>query len=178
MSNKKSLGIYSAAGLLATGFLVFLDQWTKRLAVEYLAGQADRDLIPGILRLHYLENRGAAFGILQDRQLFFIILTSLFLILPAACYLALPRTRRMLPLHMTAVGILAGGLGNLIDRVRQQFVVDFLETEFMEFPVFNVADIYVTVSFAVLVLLVFFKYKEEDFQDFHLFGKRRKERTP
>ena len=50
----------------------------------------------------------------------------------------------MLPLHAVAVGILAGGMGNLIDRVRQRFVVDFFETVFMEFPVFNVADIYVT----------------------------------
>ena len=156
MKNKKSLIRYAAAGILTTVFLVFLDQWTKYLAVEYLAGQPDRVLIPGIMNLHYLENRGAAFGMLQDQQTFFIVI---------------PRTRRMLPLHAVAVGILAGGLGNLIDRVRQRFVVDFFETAFMEFPVFNVADIYVTVSFAVLILLIFFKYKEEDF-DFLSFRRR------
>ena len=128
-------------------------------------------MIPGIMNLHYLENRGAAFGMLQDQQTFFIVITSLFLLLPAVLFFKIPRTRRMLPLHAVAVGILAGGLGNLIDRVRQRFVVDFFETAFMEFPVFNVADIYVTVSFAVLILLIFFKYKEEDF-DFLSFRRR------
>ncbi len=171
MKNKKSLIRYAAAGILTTVFLVFLDQWTKYLAVEYLAGQSDRVLIPGIMNLHYLENRGAAFGMLQDQQTFFIVITSLFLLLPAVLFFKIPRTRRMLPLHAVAVGILAGGMGNLIDRVRQRFVVDFFETVFMEFPVFNVADIYVTVSFAVLILLIFFKYKEEDF-DFLSFRRR------
>lgn len=171
MKKKKSWIPYAAAGILATAFLVFLDQWTKYLAVEYLAGQPDRVLIPGIMNLHYLENRGAAFGMLQDQQIFFIVITSLFLLLPAALFFKIPRTRRMLPLHAVAVGILAGGLGNLIDRVRQRFVVDFFETAFMEFPVFNVADIYVTVSFGVLILLIFFKYKEEDF-DFLSFHRR------
>ena len=171
MKKKKSLIRYAAAGILTTAFLIFLDQWTKYLAVEYLAGQPGRVLMPGSMNLHYLGNRGAAFGMLQDQQTFFIVITSLFLLLPAVLFFKIPRTRRMLPLHAVAVGILAGGMGNLIDRVRQRFVVDFFETVFMEFPVFNVADIYVTVSFAVLILLIFFKYKEEDF-DFLSFRRR------
>ena len=82
-------------------------------------------------------------------------------------------TRRMLPLRLIALGILAGGIGNLIDRVRQGFVVDFLETAFMDFPVFNVADIYVTVSFLLLIVLILFKYKEDDFE---FLSRKRKEK--
>ena len=89
MKKKKSLIRYAAAGILTTAFLIFLDQWTKYLAVEYLAGQPDRVLIPGIMNLHYLENRGAAFGMLQDQQTFFIVITSLFLLLPAVLFFKL-----------------------------------------------------------------------------------------
>ena len=173
MKEKRAKGLSLILGLLSTAALIFLDQWTKVLAVRHLAGQADRVLIPGILNLHYLENRGAAFGILQNKQTLFIIITSLFLLIPAVCYVLLPMTRRMLPLRLIALGILAGGIGNLIDRVRQGFVVDFLETVFMDFPVFNVADIYVTVSFFLLIVLILFKYKEDDFE---FLSRKRKEK--
>ena len=67
--------------------------------------------------------------------------------------------------------ISAGAIGNFLDRVRLNYVVDFIYFSPINFPVFNVADIYVTVSFAVLILLIFFKYKEEDF-DFLSFRRR------
>lgn len=65
---------------------------------------------------------------------------------------------------------MAGAAGNLIDRIRFGYVVDFFYFRLIDFPVFNVADIYVTVSFAVLLLLVFFQYKEEDLE---FFGKKK-----
>ena len=73
---KKRLGTF-VLFILSTAVLVAFDQWTKSLAVEHLKGQEDISLIPGVLRLHYLENRGAAFGIFQDQRAFLLILTAI-----------------------------------------------------------------------------------------------------
>ena len=75
-------------------------------------------------------------------------------------------TGRYLPLRLCAVGIIAGAWGNCIDRIRLNYVVDFLYFKLIDFPIFNVADIYVTVSTFTMALLICFYYKEEDFEGF------------
>ena len=148
--NKKKKRLWTfVLFILSTAVLVAFDQWTKSLAVEHLKGQEDISLIPGVLRLHYLENRGAAFGIFQDQRAFLLILTAIILV--CVCYVLWKM-------------ITAGGIGNLIDRVRLNYVVDFIYFSLIDFPVFNVADIYVTVSMFLLLILVLFYYKDEDFQ--------------
>lgn len=159
------------AGLTALLLLVWLDQWTKALAVAHLAGKSDIDLIPGVLTLHYLENRGAAFGILQNQQWIFVVIALLFLLAAAAAYWKMPKTKHFLPMHILAVTITAGAIGNVLDRIRLNYVVDFVYISLINFPVFNVADIYVTVSAVLFFIYVVFFYKEEDFQ----FLKKRKQ---
>lgn len=163
MNEKKKLMKYSFTACIAMILLVGFDQWTKLLALRYLANHEDIVLIPGVLRLHYLENRGAAFGLLQNKQGLFIIMAVLFFIVACFAFWRLPKTKRYLPLHIIAVCVTAGGIGNVIDRLRLNFVVDFIYFSLIDFPVFNVADIYVTVSGVLLVILVCFFYKEEDF---------------
>ncbi len=160
-SGKKNLKWYIAA---LAGFLVLvaLDQWTKYLAVLHLKEQPDIEIIPGVFKLHYLENRGAAFGILQNQQWIFILLCAVFLVLITWLYLRLPKTKHYLPFAVLAVGISAGAAGNLIDRIRLNYVVDFLYASFIDFPVFNVADIYVTVSVILLALCILFFYKDDE----------------
>lgn len=149
--------------VLSTVLLVGLDQWTKILAVKYLKGQEDIELIPGVLCFHYLENTGAAFGVFQDKRIFLLILTSLIIL--AVCYVLwrLPQEKKYVYLKILCFTVAAGGIGNLIDRLRLDHVVDFIYFSLIDFPVFNVADIYVTVSMVLLFLLVLFYYKEEDF---------------
>lgn len=164
MENKRTLQIrYLLLGLIGTIVLIFLDQGTKALAVQYLVGTDGIDLIPGVLRLQYLENRGMAFGLFQNKQIFFYIMTVIIVPVIVWIYCRLPRSRRYLPLHILGVVILAGALGNFIDRVRLKYVIDFIYFELIDFPIFNVADIFVTVGMAVLLILIFFVYKEEDF---------------
>ena len=151
-------------GFAALLLLVGLDQWTKALAVEYLAGQRDIDLIPGVLTLHYLENRGAAFGILQNQQWIFVLIAAVFFLAAIAAYWKMPKTRHYLPMHILAVTITAGAVGYVLDRIRLNYVVDFVYISLINFPVFNVADIYVTVSAVLFFIYVIFYYKEEDFQ--------------
>ena len=150
--------------LVSTAVLVAFDQWTKNLAVEHLKGQEDISLIPGVLCLHYLENRGAAFGICQDQRTFLLILTAIILI--CVCYVLwrIPSDKKYNLLKLLCIMITAGGIGNLIDRVRLNYVVDFIYFSLIDFPVFNVADIYVTTSMFLLLILVLCYYKDEDFQ--------------
>ena len=153
---------YSKA-FIAVILLILADQATKLLAVASLKPQSGgRVLIPGVFRFLYLENRGSAFGILQNKQTFFIIFTIIVLLVLLFVYIKTPQTQRLLPLRIDLILIFAGAVGNFIDRVRQGFVVDFLYFELIDFPIFNVADIFVTVGCFLLIFLLLFYYKDED----------------
>ena len=150
---------------------VILDQWTKHLVVLHLKDQDPFIMIKNVFQLRYLENRGAAFGLLQNQRLFFYFSMLLITVLVVWFYLKVPMTKKYLPLRICAVFVLAGGIGNFIDRVRLNYVVDFFYFELIDFPIFNVADIYVTVSMFVLLFLLFFFYKEEDLDG--IFSRRK-----
>ncbi len=147
---------------MMTLLLIFFDQVTKGLAVRFLKGQEPFVIWDGVFELRYLENRGAAFGMLQGHQAFFL-LTGL-LVFAAALYFFrhVSADRKFFPIRMIAVFILAGALGNMADRLRLSYVVDFFYFRLIDFPIFNVADIYVSVGTAVLAVLILFYYKEEE----------------
>ena len=103
------------------------------------------------------------FGLLQNQQLFFLVVTGITLLLIGYIYVRLPKVKHYLYLRISLLAIVAGAIGNMIDRVRQQFVVDFFYFKLIDFPIFNVADIYATVATFALIALFLFYYKEEDF---------------
>ena len=103
-------------------------------------------LIPKVFRLYYLENRGSAFGLMQNQKVFLVFFTVIILAALTFFYRKIPDTGRMMPLKIAVVLIYAGAIGNFIDRIRQSYVVDFFYFELIDFPVFNVADIYVTTA--------------------------------
>lgn len=143
-------------------FLILLDQWTKALAIAHLKDQEPFVIIPGVFQLRYLENRGAAFGMLQGRQTFFTVIAVFALIVIAYAYFKLPWKKRFHPLRAVGLMIAGGAVGNLIDRVVLGYVVDFFYFELIDFPIFNVADIYVTVATIALALLILFYYRENE----------------
>ena len=150
------------SAVLAAALLVWLDQWTKLLVVQNLKNADPFVLIPGVLELGYVENTGAAFGILQGSRMFFLILTPVVCLFLLAVLLKTPRRKKYLPLNIILCFIMAGALGNYIDRLKNGYVVDFIYFKPIDFPLFNVADIFITVGFAVLLLLIVFYYNEED----------------
>lgn len=157
--------------LIAGAILVIFDQFTKYLAVSHLAGREARVLIPGILELRYLENNGAAFSMLQNQQWFFYILTAVFLIFAIWLMRRIPQnTSAFNPLLWSLAILCAGAVGNLIDRIMHRYVVDFIYFSVINFPIFNVADIYVTISVILLIILVLFHYKDTDLQK--IFGRK------
>lgn len=160
---KKDL-YYIITGIVVCIALILVDQLTKFAAVRELSDGSELKIIGNIFVLHYIENHGAAFGILQDQRIFFIIITVLIVCAMVYIYTLIPFTRRFRPLHIVLVFLSAGALGNLTDRIfRNGAVRDFLYFKLINFPVFNVADVYVTVSCVLLFFLLIFYYKEEDF---------------
>ena len=142
-------------GMLFLGLAVLVvvaDRITKRLAEDRLRGQPSMPVVDDVLRLTYVENRGAAFGLLQDQTTFFVLVGVIVIGVIAASYRYLPRSG--FRLHL-ALGLqLGGAIGNLIDRVRQGYVVDFVDFGYHAnwWPVFNVADSAIVVGVALLAL--------------------------
>ena len=162
-TNTKRITHYITA-LISVVVLVCIDQFTKYLVVGHLKDRPAYVLIRNIFQLEYLENRGAAFGILQNQRVFFYI--SVLLITAAVIwfYSKVPMGKKYLPLRICAVLIVGGAFGNCIDLIRLNYVVDFFYFKLIDFPIFNVADIYVTVAAFLLVILILVYYKEEDLE--------------
>ena len=120
-------------------------------------------VIPGVFQFQYLENRGAAFGILQNHQYIFAIGAVLILIGVIWIYGRIPDTRRFIPLKICAVLLASGAVGNLIDRLALNYVVDFCYFNLIDFPIFNVADCYVVVGCILFGVLLLFYYQDHEF---------------
>ena len=144
--------------------VVAADQVTKWLVMENIALHGHVDFIPGLLSLTYAQNTGAAWSMLEGQRWLFIlvfaVLTVLLLLEFFKFHMPFTDFERWL-----IAAVYAGGLGNMIDRVRLGYVVDMIQTDFMNFPVFNVADCFITCGCILLIIrLVFFNkefWKEE-----------------
>ena len=141
--------------LICVAVLVFLDQLSKWLAVILLEGQPSFYLIPGVLRFTYVENRGAAFGMLADNRWVFLVLSTLTIVcLLGFMIYSKPQSR----LERAGLAlVLAGGIGNMIDRVLLGYVIDFID--FCAFPklwnwVFNVADSCICIGVGLLIIYI------------------------
>ena len=161
--------------IILTAVLVFFDQITKYAAVIRLKGSEPYVLIRDVLEFRYLENQGAAFSIFQNQQIMFYILTAVFLVLAVYFLCRIPKTARFRPLTICLLFLSAGAVGNLIDRILHRYVVDFIYFKLIDFPIFNVADIFVSVSVSVLILLVLFHYRDADFSFLKRTGREKAE---
>ena len=144
---------------LAVFALVGLDQLTKLLTVANISLHEQVGLIPNVLSLTYTQNDGAAFSILQGQQWLFAIIFVLF-----AGLIIWEFSKKKLPFkpfeRWCILFAFAGGLGNMIDRLRLNYVIDMIQTDFMNFPVFNVADCYISCGCVALIVSLIFFNKE------------------
>lgn len=150
--------------LLYVVLLIVLDQLTKLYALNSLKGKDSFVIIPKVLSLHYHENTGAVWGIMSDKTSLLAVISIIILVFLTYIYFKIPDTKRHIYMQWIVVFITAGAIGNLIDRIFRQYVVDFIYFELIDFPIFNVADMYVSVSAFVLILLGLFYYKDKDFE--------------
>lgn len=149
--------------LAAVAALVGIDQAIKLWAVNVLEPVGSMPLIPHIVELRFVLNQGMAFSLLSGKQLFLIVATSAALLLIAYILFFRSRGKRLQQIAMILV--LAGGIGNLIDRVLNGEVVDYINLLFMRFAVFNFADICVCVGVALWVLEIFLEESNPEQQD-------------
>lgn len=150
--------------IISIVILVFIDQFTKAWAVKALENKPSIDLIKGVLEFYYLPNgnTGAAFGMLQGKQWLFMIIAAFISILLLIIIYNIPFDKKYNILIILMTLIISGGIGNMFDRIRLNYVIDFIYFSIIDFPIFNVADMYVSVGTALLVIVLLFYYKEED----------------
>lgn len=149
--------------IVAICLLIGIDQLVKYFTVLNLQGNSPYVIIDGVFQFTYVENRGAAFGMLQNQRIFFLIFTLIVIGMILVYYIKVPKTKRFLPLRITVIIFFAGAMGNWIDRFRLSYVVDTFHFSLIDFPVFNVADSYVVVATFVFAYLMLFYYKEHEF---------------
>ena len=195
MGQKKNRSVMIKSTIIVA-ILILIDQITKMFAFNGLKNTPGITIINGVFELKYLENQSAAFSLdpisliykifhityfdthpqvfLNCKMAFFIILTVAVLVIIALLYQRIPWNRRFLPLNVILIGFFDGAIGNLIDRIVHNYVIDFFYFSLINFPIFNVADIYVTLSAIALIIVVFFYYKEEDYSVIFSSSKNRK----
>ena len=153
--------------VLVAALLIALDQLVKyKIDSAFMVGER-HPLIKGVFQLTYVQNRGAAWGSFSGKIVFLLIITIAILIGALYVYVQLARRKDngYTPIRISLVFLISGAIGNMIDRFARGFVVDMFDFCLINFPVFNVADIYVTCSFIVIVILILFKYKDDELTD-------------
>lgn len=149
--------------LLIAALIVF-DQFTKKLAVAKLMNQPAFVLIDGVLELDYLENRGVAFGMFQGQRFMILLVGVVFLTVLLFFMLKMPAGKKYTVLHIILSFIIAGGIGNMIDRFRLEYVIDFISFVLINFPIFNVADCYVVCGVIAMCIMFLFVFNDEDLE--------------
>ena len=136
--------------------IVLLDQISKYFANIYLNGASKQDFIPYVLSLQYHENRGAAWGMLADHRWVFMTLSTVAILFIIGFLIYTRKDKNPLLLTLSLCFFAGGGIGNMIDRIFLGYVIDFLNFEFIEFPIFNVADSFICIgAFLIILYLVF-----------------------
>lgn len=143
--------------LILTSILVVIDQFTKYLTVENIALYENIEFIPGFLSFTYIRNNGAAWSILEGQMWFFYLVT--ILVSAVILYFIYTEGKKDKIYGTILTVILGGTLGNFIDRLLYQYVIDMIRVEFISFPVFNVADSLLTVG--VIALFIYSIYIEQ-----------------
>ena len=138
--------------LLVIISVIAADQLTKLLSLSFLAPESSVTVIPNVLEFRYVENRGAAFGILSEHRWVFMILTAVAVV-AMLLWVMLKKSSSKL-LTTAIVLVVAGGIGNMIDRIFRGFVIDFINAIFVKFYVFNIADCAVVIGCGLMILYV------------------------
>lgn len=152
--------------------IVIADQLSKIWIVNNVKDKPNIVLIEKIFELEYLENRGAAFSSFNGQQLFLVGLTVVILGFALFEFIRIPADKRYGWLHLAFSFLISGAVGNLIDRIKQGYVVDFFYFVPINFPRFNVADIFITISVPILMILLFFVYSDSETEFLFKFKNR------
>ena len=160
LAKHRSAILRRVTSILIVAVAVLLDRLTKAWAVAHLKSGDDVEVIDWLFRLTYVENKGAAWGMLADQRWIFMSISTLTIVILS--YMIFSGTCRTRIMEFSVAAILAGGLGNMIDRTSMGYVVDMIEFTFMDFPVFNIADCFVVVGTAILLVTMIYEIVREE----------------
>ncbi len=160
------------ADVLVCILALVADRVTKGIVNKKLAVGESVDVIKGVFQFLHVENTGASWGIFKGGAVFFIILALVVCAGIAVIITRIPGKTKYFRLHMALSFIVAGAVGNVIDRLQKGSVTDFLYAQFIDFPVFNVADIYIVLATIWVIIMTLFIFKDEDLE-FLNFGKKK-----
>lgn len=163
-NSRKSIKIYIIP-IIIIGLMTAFDQLTKFMITSSYELYESRPVIKNILSFTYIQNRGMAWGMLQGKRIIFVALTIIILFLCFGIYSNIADKAKYRLLRANMIILISGALGNMLDRIKLGYVIDFFEVKFIDFPVFNVADIYVVVSMIMIFILIMFKYSNEEFDE-------------
>lgn len=151
--------------IISVVILIIIDQISKIHIINTMELFDSIPVINGVLDIHYIRNAGAAWGMFQNKQIMFYIETVIILLLAMILYIRCLKKDKYKDIRILILLITAGAIGNFIDRLRFKYVIDFIYFKIIDFPVFNIADCYITIGVFVLIFLMLFKYKEADFDE-------------
>lgn len=152
------------ADLITVVLLIVADHVIKYIATVMLENRGSVVLVEDVLQLTYLKNTGGILGILQNQTLFIMFIVVVLIMIVIYLLTRLPDNPRFNIMHTVLSCLLAGALGNMLDRIRFGYVVDFIYFIGIDFPIFNCADILISISTIVMLLLLIFYYKEKDLE--------------
>ena len=169
--NSYSKKIMVLIDIVIMAFLIAADQFIKKIVSDYfileetpLKTKEPIVLIKNVLELDYLRNSGSAFGMLQNQKIFILLVGFIFMAVIVFLIIKLPEKKKFIIAHVFFALVVAGGIGNMIDRFRLDYVVDFISFVLIHFPVFNFADCCVVIGVFGLFFLFLFVYKENDLE--------------
>ncbi len=169
--NRKKMLLWSLFTFTGISGLIMLDQLSKAFASSNLKNSDSVTVIKGFFDLTYVENRGAAWGVLSGRISILVIITVILIPIFVFCMLRIYKNKELLDssklksvslLHFDLILLLSGAVGNFIDRIIKGYVVDFFQFTFFDFPVFNVADCYITIGAVFFIVIYMFLLKDDD----------------
>ena len=156
--------------LIIAALSVIADYISKRIVMANMTLYGSADFLPGFIEFRYVQNKGAAWGMFSDNRWIFLILTSIAIIVIPIMLYKFGKIHKLFGISLSLIW--GGAIGNMIDRVFYGSVVDFINFQFVEFPVFNVADCCVTIGAALMIIYVIF-FDKTLFRD----DKKKKEET-
>ena len=148
--------------IIIIALLTAIDQFSKFYIRTSFKLSESHEVIKGVFAITYIQNKGAAWGIMQGQRIFFLILTTVIILFAAFVLYNIFGNHKYIMLTITLIILISGAIGNMIDRFKYGYVVDFFDFKLIDFPIFNVADIYVTCSMILIFILLMFVYKDED----------------
>ncbi len=161
--------IYALIGVIV---LFFIDKYTKLWAIKNIKDKEPINIIDGVFELSYVENKGAAWGMFEGATLFFALITLVVLVAVIWVFISLGKSKKDKVLKFALVVFTSGVLGNFYERMLYHKVVDMLHFYLIEYPVFNVADVFIVISSILIAVLLIFFYKEDELK-FMKFGRNK-----